>query len=655
MKIKRERREREKLHAAEKKQNAVLSNMHNVQYNEEDFQSAFQKLTEAAMKYNKDSPGAACLQAFESISMPAHIFKEQCKIAFNIKLSLPELFSLVNYFEREHTGELDCVKFITNFLQIGYMERNNLIRKFHKVQRQKKEEERKALIIRDEESLGLNQNMNIVNYTYNENEFTSMMRKFVHIAVTYNSHRVNYNGSTSINSLLVFQRQYLAAFDFRSILKPVFGIRLTPKELGAMVSFFDIFNRKQVHVQTFLNALVQTNFKHRQFMDAYVNGRTKGRNEEDWIEEMIDELKEEYQFRISKQSNDKPWRSATAIGNFQAGRVFKRREHTSPADPISKYILRVKIARRTGRMDLSCKQIWATPEDEGKSDEVKESEIKNQENIPEASLNVAGSDESLAGSLNATSQTHMTTSLEAYLHSTFNGNVEPAQAKEDTEGDDKMKVLPIEHVYVDFRFHTLPSDVLKLNDLTELWLDNHMLTALPRKICDLHNIEILSVCRNQLTSLPAEICQCVNLRSIYLSGNKLTTLPNLFGRLTALEELDISHNSYTDFPEVLTSMSHLHYLDIAGNNITTLPMTMRQMKCLYVLNLEGLRLTRTPPVLLKLPYTEVVGYNWINTEKSAKQFVITPAEEFELLGMLKNRAALRAAENNRKKRSSLNK
>lgn len=384
--------------------------------------------------------------------------------------------------------------------------------------------------------------------------------------------------------------------------------------------------------------------------------------------------------------------SSTAIGNFMSGTVFKRRDHANPTEPAQKLMLRLLVARRTHRLDLSCRATWeeenavspsmsptlspsisTKSNRKGSTSPERPNDIEDGDEETKKSLDVQNVDSAKPGGDNASVnsaaltatasiRTGMSQTFDQYICATFRPNPtmnssNASQASASVQGDDEqsvetMKQLPIGHVYVDFRLHTIPSDIFKFQDLQELWLDNHRITALPRKISELSNLEVLSVRNNLLESIPADLCHCTALKRIFLGGNKLSNLPNLFGKLKQLEELDISHNSFSDFPEVLTALSHLHILDISHNPISTLPTTMRQMRCLYVLSMENLRCSRSPAVLAKMPYLEVIGCsNLSNSEKSAKSFMITPAEDFELQGMLKGRAALKLAERGRRRKT----
>ena len=68
-------------------------------YDEDSFQSALTKLTEAAWAYDKNTPGAPNLAAFEAKEMEPHVFADQLKRAFSMKLNPPELGALMTIFD----------------------------------------------------------------------------------------------------------------------------------------------------------------------------------------------------------------------------------------------------------------------------------------------------------------------------------------------------------------------------------------------------------------------------------------------------------------------------------------------------------------------------------------------------------------------------
>ena len=62
------------------------------------------QITAAAAIYDRNSPGCVQLDAFDGATMPPHVFKEQLKRVFNIRLSPPELGAMMKYFDKDGDG-----------------------------------------------------------------------------------------------------------------------------------------------------------------------------------------------------------------------------------------------------------------------------------------------------------------------------------------------------------------------------------------------------------------------------------------------------------------------------------------------------------------------------------------------------------------------
>jgi len=48
-----------------------------------------------------------------------HHNREQLRRCFGIKLTPQEFGALLNYFDREHNGSIDCVEFLVSFFRTG--------------------------------------------------------------------------------------------------------------------------------------------------------------------------------------------------------------------------------------------------------------------------------------------------------------------------------------------------------------------------------------------------------------------------------------------------------------------------------------------------------------------------------------------------------
>jgi len=52
------------------------------------------------------------LDAFEGESMPPHVFKEQLKRVFRIRLSPPELGAIMDVFDKDREGTVNSSEFL---------------------------------------------------------------------------------------------------------------------------------------------------------------------------------------------------------------------------------------------------------------------------------------------------------------------------------------------------------------------------------------------------------------------------------------------------------------------------------------------------------------------------------------------------------------
>lgn len=278
------RKQAEKQHQLTLKTNSVIAaSTEEKEYSEKDFQSAINKLTIGATKYDKALPGAASLNAFECLSMPAHVFKEQLKMILNVKVNIPELWSLVDYFSPASgvsqlsavfgsstisdrplspsssskaqlipPGEIDCKRFLAEFLRTGYLERIRIKEQWKKKQKEI-ENERKLQELRDIEEKDQLAYTKDIDFDYLESDFDSILEKFIKLSGYFIDAR-----SLGPAGLNAFQAESLNPAEFREMLKRTFNFyKFSPRELGALVSYFDIHSQKRVHCSTFLNSITQ--------------------------------------------------------------------------------------------------------------------------------------------------------------------------------------------------------------------------------------------------------------------------------------------------------------------------------------------------------------------------------------------------------------
>ncbi|HEV7404146.1 MAG TPA: COR domain-containing protein, partial [Chthoniobacteraceae bacterium] len=110
-----------------------------------------------------------------------------------------------------------------------------------------------------------------------------------------------------------------------------------------------------------------------------------------------------------------------------------------------------------------------------------------------------------------------------------------------------------------------PAQFGQLIALTQLYLFNNRLTAVPTQLGDLTSLRELRLQNNQLTSLPPQIGRLSTLTLLYLHTNQLAAVPAEFGKLRALEHLLLMSNKLTSLPTELRQLQKLKRLCLHDN------------------------------------------------------------------------------------------
>jgi len=224
-----------------------------------DLNTAMDKLRDAARVYDIQVDQKRSLRAFTSAFMPPHIFKDQLKINFNVVPTPGELGALVDKFN-DGSGNVVCATFTKQFLTLMLEERDREVRERN--ERDKKaEEDHKADLLRKEQEQAA-RNAKKINFKYGEEDMVTALQKLAEAA-----HRFDRN-MPGAPSLATFASTSITAFDFKEQLKRLFNMQVTPRELGALMSFFNADEEGNISCSLFLMRFLKMGFEEKQKRQA---------------------------------------------------------------------------------------------------------------------------------------------------------------------------------------------------------------------------------------------------------------------------------------------------------------------------------------------------------------------------------------------------
>lgn len=117
----------------------------------------------------------------------------------------------------------------------------------------------------------------------------------------------------------------------------------------------------------------------------------------------------------------------------------------------------------------------------------------------------------------------------------------------------------------------LPPQIKNLVTLTVLNIHNNNLDSVPAELGCLTNLTHLNLSHNKLCTLPATFFKLRELRTLNLAHNHLTDITDDIGDLVMLENLDISHNCLSILPPGVGFLTRLTQLDASDNKLTEIP------------------------------------------------------------------------------------
>jgi hypothetical protein len=227
----------------------------NFEFTPEDQESTLLKLRTSARLYDKSAPGAMSLRSFEVLHMEPHVFKEQLKRVFNLKVTPGELGVLMSIYDPNNEGKIVCADFTQNFLALGYSERERELRESLENQR-KAEELRKLEEDRKKKELE-SKHAQKFSFEYSQEDYDRAMIKLIDASCKFDK------SGPGVPNLTAFESRLMEPVVFKEQLKRAFNMNLTPPELGAIIKYYHPDDEGNIVCKDFLNRFTRMGIEER--------------------------------------------------------------------------------------------------------------------------------------------------------------------------------------------------------------------------------------------------------------------------------------------------------------------------------------------------------------------------------------------------------
>ncbi|CAM9433698.1 unnamed protein product [Scytosiphon promiscuus] len=621
----------------EQKKNALKLNS---SYSEEHHESAMVKITKAAARYDKNHPSAVSLDAFDGAQMEPHVFREQLKRAFAIKLTPPELGAAICAFDKDGDGCISCPEFLRTFFRLGFEAKAE---KETKRRRRDRKMAGKAAEEAAEKEREIAWRAALkVSDSFDENDRESAMEKISDAASRYDKNHPSCLG------LDAFEGALMPPHIFKEQLKRVFGLKLSPGELGAMMQEFDKDGDGTVNCSEFLLTFFRIGFEGR-------NKALRRRREEEAARARRMEQEENRRYleaeRKRLQDALAPYTEKdlddTLDMLIEAASRYDRRQ-LGPAGLKAwevKFMTPTELKtalQRTFDIRLSPPQLGAVAHLFGIGGDSADAHVCDGVFAPPMQIEVleflttffkiSTVAKRLAARSDSTAkldeyraalkerlaqQEEVRRTLKAMRDNppkrafTVDSGLKRATHKggKGGTGGGGRTMDPVERIRFqvtraratnrldlstwanrkkgDFLLGRVPRTVWHLTGLKELWLTNNDIQMLPPQIRDLRNLRILGVGRNRISRLPGELGLLPDLVHIFAENNWLSTLPKELATCRNLRELRLDGNQFSRLPDCVQELRGLEVLDLRGNSIDALPPDLKFLRSLLELDLEG--------------------------------------------------------------------
>ena len=223
---KRNKEQKKVIEARREKMTTKLNEIVDYNFSQNDMDSAVEKMTEAAFKYDKNHPSSMSLDAFMGLNMPPGLFCKMVQHTFNVRLTSKELGAIITLYDDNGDGVIDSAEFLSNFFYMQRQCRNEVrrrrVEKIREKDKAKKEEEQRRMARAEEAEKAK------LGFTTEDEE--SLMKKLAMIGEKFAVDNASY-----LYHLKVFKGPAMNAAAFQTTFFRIFLVKISYAEIGALM------------------------------------------------------------------------------------------------------------------------------------------------------------------------------------------------------------------------------------------------------------------------------------------------------------------------------------------------------------------------------------------------------------------------------------
>jgi Ca2+-binding EF-hand superfamily protein len=221
---------------------ACLKTTISASYSETDRRNAIARIAKSAATYDR-MIHKKLLQAFEHRALTPPILFQVLYRSLGLRFSSAESAALIDHFDENNDGEISCHEFSKEFFRLG---REQQAKDRQRRKKREKSQREKAELLEQQRSVIIKTRVNPVLTEFTEADFDTVLDKLSHKASLYDREQDGI--------LKAFQYSELSPRSLRKTLHQTLGVKVTPPELSALITYFDNDKNGKVDSTEFVKA-----------------------------------------------------------------------------------------------------------------------------------------------------------------------------------------------------------------------------------------------------------------------------------------------------------------------------------------------------------------------------------------------------------------